>query len=830
MLEILITSAGRSLLRNKVHTLVCFLSLCAGLTVFSLLLLYVKHELTWNHSWPDADKIHRLVIDQNLPTGASGSFTSTSLTVLDQLRNYFPGVFDKGTRIMSGFGDMATETHVVEDQGLILVDSDYADIFQVEVIAGNLQTTLQSPGLIAVEETFAAEHLGDSPLGRLLVYTSFFGMEQAFTVGAIFRIPRHVSIGRFQVFLSGLNDSTIAGILPEDQRRFAGGQIWVTFNETTDIEDFHQRLPAFLDEHFPTAQYQIPPGEPASDFIQYRFQPLIEIYLDPTTNDSGGDLARIVTFALVGSLVLLVGCSNAVSLSLAAVLERRREIGIRKAIGGQRMDIVLLSLGETLALTLPALVLAQLLVHWLAPAFSGLLTLREPLEPDAGDYWLMAGIAMLAGLASGVYPALAMARMSPEAALRPGAGTGVASTQWLRQCLVGSQFAFALMLLISTLGLYKQLDVTRNQPMNFRPDNLVQVFIDQAVTNRNMTVVAEELTRIPGIEFAEVTNALPNQSSNFQNSMSMVRSTEALTVIPVETLYVGYKVFELLEVPLLAGRTFDPARDRPTAAPQESLTDTRNDHRIVLNRRAVTALGFETPAAAVGQTVFFRVQPQGGRTEVGHQAFEIIGVVDDHMYRSLKQRPPPEIYQLMSFDPYHLVFRYSDSVADTIEESVRQVWEDVTGYSPSSFTFIENVLAQAFIQEESESRILLIAAGLAIFLSGIGLYGLAAFTMERNTKEVGVRKVLGASVGSITGLFLWRFSIPVLLANIVAWPAAIYFILQWIERFPYQMDKSWLLPLCLAATVLVALIANLTVAGLAVKAARANPVQSLRYE
>ena len=828
MLEILLTSAGRSLLRNKAHTLVSFLSLCAGLTVFSLLFLYVKHELTWDHSWPDANKIHRLVIDQNLPTGVSGSFTSTSLTVLDQLRNYFPGTFAAGTRMMFNFGEIDTGDHAIENQYMVLVDPDFGEIFQVDVVAGDLAATLQSPGLIAVEENFAHEHLGPSPLGQSISYTGFSSNEYSFSVGAIFRRPAHISNASFFHILTGLQDTTIAAIVPEDQRPFSQGQIWVTFNETTDIDTFHQQLPAFLDERFPSARYQIPPGEPASDFVQYRFQPLTDIYLNPASNERGGDPARIVTFALVGILVLLVGCSNAVSLSLASVLERRREIGIRKAIGAQKADIAIMFLGETLLLTLPALLLALLLVYWLAPAFSGLLTLREPLVPDARDYWLLAGIALLIGLTSGVYPARVMANISPEAALRPVAGTGGTSTQWLRKCLVGCQFAFALMLLITTLGLYKQLDVTRQQPMNYNPDNLVQVFVDRTVTNRNMAVVADELMRIPGVEIAEVMNALPNQPPNFQNTYAMVRATEAQTVIPIEPLFVGYDVFDLLEVPVLAGRTFDPTRDRAVGPQQENQAVDRSDQRIVLNRRAVTAFGFNSPEAAIGQTVFFRIRPPNG--PVAHQPLEIIGVVEDNMYRSLKRRPPPEMYQLMPYDPYYLVFRYSDSIAGTVEQTVRQIWEEVTGTPPASFTFIEDVLTQAFIQEESESRILLIAAGLAIFLSSIGLYGLAAYTMERNIKEVGVRKVLGASVGSITGLFLWRFSKPVLLANIVAWPAAAFFILQWIEQFPYQMDKSWLLPLCLAATTLVMLVANLTVAGLAFKAARANPVQSLRYE
>lgn len=209
----------------------------------------------------------------------------------------------------------------------------------------------------------------------------------------------------------------------------------------------------------------------------------------------------------------------------------------------------------------------------------------------------------------------------------------------------------------------------------------------------------------------------------------------------------------------------------------------------------------------------------------------MIGVVEDSMYLSLRRKPGAELYlNASSSSVFNILLKYEDAVGASIQQKINETWLRVVGRPLQNLSFIEPQLERAFVQEKTESRLLLICAVLALLLSSIGLYGMAAFTMGRRVKEVGVRKVLGSSVGAITKLFLWRFSRPILLANLLAWPIAVYFVLQWIEQFPYQLEKAWLLPICLSATLLVLLVALLTVGNLTAKAAAANPLRSLRYE
>ena len=238
------------------------------------------------------------------------------------------------------------------------------------------------------------------------------------------------------------------------------------------------------------------------------------------------------------------------------------------------------------------------------------------------------------------------------------------------------------------------------------------------------------------------------------------------------------------------------------------------------------ALGFADPPDAVDSLVY--IEYSGSNGQVREMQARIVGVVEDSMYGTIRSKPVPEAYNLF-VGSIHLV-RYDEAVAATIQDDVKQVWQRVTGMPLQFLTFVEPLIDSAFAIEQNESRLLLYSAGLALFLSCVGLYGLAAFTLERNVKEVGVRKVLGASVAAIALLYLWRYARPVLIASVVAVPIAVYFVLQWMQRFPYQMDKAWLAPIALAAVSVVLIIALLTVSAVIVKAARSRPVLALRYE
>jgi len=570
-----------------------------------------------------------------------------------------------------------------------------------------------------------------------------------------------------------------------------------------------------------------------SDHVLHRWQPLSEIHFNPlpaeTASGRGtGDPARVATFAIVGLLVLLVGVSNSISLSLAAAIERRREIGVRKAAGALQHDILRQQLGEAVLLAVLALIPAIATLELLQPSFQALMPFSVQIDMGWRDYALMLSIACVTGLLSGTYPAFVLSSTRPQAVLKAGAQESIRGGLGLRGLLVGVQFCFASMLLIGTTALYLQLAITRAQPLGFDVSNTLLLMGIQA--NASPDAIRTELAATPGVTEVIRSYVAPNVAAQFiGNSQSLIRSRGAQDAIEVGAVASDYGFVDFMRMRVVAGRAHDEALDKPPPQTAPPSTPPRAE-RIALNRSAVRALGFATPEEAAGQEIFRRfTNNQNGRTfEI---PLQVVGVVEDNMYYSLRQRPGPQMYWIGPTTGFiQMMVRYEPAAASSIQQRVRDTLTRVTGQAPVAIQFPEEQLRAAFLQERNESRLLLICGGIALLLACIGLYGLAAFSMERKVKEVGIRKALGAASGSIVALFLMRFARPVLIANVVAWPIALYFVLRWIERFPYQLERAWLLPLCLGTALAVLLVSTLTVGFITAKAANANPVRSLRYE
>lgn len=834
-----LTGIFKNLWRHKLHSLIHIASLAIGLTVFAFAFIYVKHEVSVNRSWPNAEGIHRLVIEQKgIPGSADGTFTSVVARAYPIFTDYFSNEIDQVTRLYST-GVQPKDSDTPSFLQLAFVDPAFSDIFQLEVLEGNLDQVLQQPGFIAISES-TAESLGDKGvIGSSLDLTVFNvgGGEQRYEIGAIYRLPDNISNAVRFASLTCIGDYSLT--LLGESRQYASWensvQVWLTLRDGLDTESFNAMQPRYMREAVTVFDEVLGEGRNIEDHLFYTWQPVTDMHFNPVDFESlNGDPLRVATFAVIGVLVLLVGCSNAISLSLAAVIERRREIGIRKASGAMPADVAVHYLCESILLSLIALVPAIAALELLRPAFQTLLPFSVTLETTFTDYLWLVIIAMFVGLINGSYPALLLSRVRPQVVLKTGAADGAKSGQRLRSLLVAAQFCLASMLLISTAALFTQLDVTRRQPLGFSMDNLILLIPQEQQSNG--AALLNAFKTVPGITGVVYTANPPLTNMPLSvNTSNLVRYQGDPEDIKVKSEYVGEGFFELLEIPLLAGRLFDSRLDTADRENQLQNSDENSlpEVRLVVNRETTKALGFSNPEAAVNARIYQRYSSnQPGKVEINEIPSVIVGVVEDSQVQSIQRRPPPEIYRFLSGDDhFNLILKYEDSVEGTIQASLRQVFESLVGTSAQlNIRFLEPQLEASFLQERNESRLLLISAALAIFMSAIGLYGLTAFTLERGIKEVGVRKALGASISSIMQLYLWRFSRPIVLANLMAWPVATYFVLRWVQRFPYQMDKAWLLPICVGASLLVLLIALMTVAGLIVKAASQKPVLALRDE
>ncbi|MES2605036.1 MAG: FtsX-like permease family protein, partial [Pseudomonadota bacterium] len=493
--------AFRNLLRHKLQSFINIVSLALGLAVFAFAFLYVKQQLSYDRGWPDAERIHRLIVEQRgIPGTADDKYATVDARVWPSIVEHFANEIDTAVRVNSMYASIK-DASPPRGIALSFVDAAFSQLFPLDVIAGDLDRALSGPGFIALEETLATALGPDIGPGTRLTLVALRGGELELEVAAIYRLPATRSSPFNFLAISLIHESAypLFGELQQDQRWDKSSQIWLKLKPGVETAAFNALQPAFLEDVVNIYDTALGPERRISEHVFYQWQALPEIYFNPIGLEANGagDPARVTTFAVVGLLVLLVGCSNSISLSMASAIERRKEIGIRKAAGALPANIIVQHLGEAVLLALFALIPTSLLLEALLPAFQTLLPFRVALDPGITEYLLLVLIAVVVGLVNGIYPALVLSSVKPQAVLKPGAGTGVTAGQSLRGLLVGAQFCFASMLLIGTGALYLQVAVARNQPLGFEPDNLVfSYFIG---FENNPEFIEPELLNMPGV-------------------------------------------------------------------------------------------------------------------------------------------------------------------------------------------------------------------------------------------------------------------------------------------------------------------------------------------
>lgn len=813
--------------RQKGNSAIIIASLALGLAISSLLLLYVKRELSYDRGWDDAEEIHRLLVDiRNVPNEGDQTLDSIPQQILPDLLEYLG---DDVLAVARDFTIYASIHHgeLSTSRNLTFADPAYVDIFTLEEVSGDLRGTLLTPGSIAIsEEVAAALSLGEDAIGAR-VQVQGDADELEFEVGAVFRSP-DLSVVSFTLqALTPMHDSARPLLLPTLRNDWPSRtSIWFRLRADESYADWQDLLVSYMASEPDAFANWGPPGRALPDHVRLWLQPLVDMRLNPTDFRIQSNKERVATFAAIAVIILLAGSTNALGLSMASTVERRQEIGIRKSVGASRLDIVMQYLGESLVLILMAILLAWVLIYSLLPVFTALLAIGDLPTPVLEDAILLACAGLVLGLLGSLYPALVLSGAGPQGMLKTHSQRAAGEFS-LRQYLVGGQFVLALMLSISVVALLLQLALVRQQPLGFKAQGLYLIPFLALQEPEHPEALLDRLRQVPGITGADFILQPPNANNLHLATTDISTAAERDRKIKIERMSVSSGHLDLLQVPVLAGRSFEPGQEYRTN-PGRTADDLESALPTVLNRRAAAALGFSTPETAVGEFVYWDLSDSRSSLIV---SFEVIGVVEDNMYESLRSRPAPEMYVYSPpVNPHYILIRYQESVASTIAGTVRSVWDEQTGLGYFIGQNLSDIVNDAWSNETREMQLLMICSALALGLSCIGLFGLVSFTLKHKVKEVGVRKALGAGVGDIVGLFLWRFTKPVLAANVIAWLTALYFILQWLEKFPYQLDKAWLLPICLGASLGVLAIALLTVSVITVQAAQARPIASLRYE
>jgi putative ABC transport system permease protein len=822
-----LVTGGRALLKNRTYAGITVLGLALGLAAAMLILLYVRDQLSYDRFVPGGNDVYQLQETFiGLRNGQDATQQGTPYATGPALVKDFPQI--AAATYMQNSSAVAIERGQPLRTEMTLVGPAYFRVFPTRFLHGNAATALRDANSLVVGAKRAVTLFGTADaVGRTL--TVLKGETQIdYRVTAVVADPPRNSHNQASLFALFTPDRLSPG--EETHWNWTNGYNYIRLRPGTDIAPINARMKEWADRNAPRDTIDGKLVSQVKD-ISFRLTALPDIHLSDACcgpAGSGADRDTLVTFGVLAVLILFMACVNFTNLATARASQRAREVALRKVLGASRRQLIAQFLTESLLVatlaTLVALALVELSLPWLRQFMNA----GIPLYYGGADGILLpaAGLTVLVGLAGGLYPAFYLTRFQPAQVLKanrsaadtPGSGR-------LRNALVVCQFAISIGLIACTGIVFAQMRHTLAADPGFVRQGIIQIDnLGRSQVLPSLAALEQEIGRVKGIERVALTQIAMNTPMRSSTSLTQSgRKAESIGIYRV-----GYGFFETMGMRLLAGRTLsrDHALDDATMIDDEAAARTlfARGLNIVVTASALPKLGVATPAQALGKTVRLGI---AGVDDVGQPA-TIVGVVADPRFRGVREPVDATAYYHADGNLRFMVARFADPDPAAVMTRIGAAWKRVIPNVPFEAQFADDAAAELYRADQALGTMFSGFALLAVLIGCLGLYGLAAFTAERRTKEIGIRKVLGARTRDIVRLLVWQFSKPVLIANIVAWPVAWWAMRHWLNGFD---DRIALTPLpFLLAGALALLIAIITVAGHATRVARAKPITALRYE
>jgi putative ABC transport system permease protein len=810
-------AALRNLSRNRLYAGVTIAGLAIGFAAAMLIALFVRDEYSYDHFVPGNRQVYR-VSESILNTGERAIESDATPTLLaPALKLDFPQVQFAARATNGNFpASVQRGNFSAAEPNLAWVDPDFFRIIPLPTIAGNLASSLDAPDGIVLTRTIARKYFGrDAPIGETLLVD-----KHPMRVTAVIEdLPSNTHLTA-DIFASGR--SPYSALTHYDQVATPLNNVVATYirlrpgASTSSIEP---QLPAFVKLHYPLARFD---ATWANVKVIIHLVPLTAIHLRPSTQGAfkpAGDRTVIAAIAAVGVLVIVVAAINFVTLMTARAGRRAVEVGVRKAAGASRADLILQFMGEAFLYVIFAVLVAIAMAELSLPAFNALLQRRIAFD-YARDPALAAGIvatALLVALLAGAYPAFVLSAFRPAAVLKGGlpqttGGVGV------RQALVIIQFAVLIGLVLGAITIARQTWYALNEGMRLDKDQVLFMAANPCTDRLRDAMIA-----VPGVQKAACASAFALNLANTLDDAVVGGRHETVAYAPVD-----FGFFEVYGLKPLAGRLFD--RNRPSdgfPGPSDM------NPPVIINETAVKKLGFASPQAALGRSVVwhFHVDPTTAFGRDPARPSQIIGVVPDFTFGSMRQPIEATMFMVGPKVSYYSIALNAKLDGRRIPEAMQgidRVWKRMEGDAPMQRAFVTLFTMRLYIDTLVQGALITIAAVVALSIAALGLFALSAYTTERRTKEIGIRKAMGADTRDILRLLIWQFTKPVLWANLIAWPVSFLVLTGWLGGFAYHVDLAPWTFAAAAATALV--IAWATVFVHALRVARAKPVGALRYE
>jgi putative ABC transport system permease protein len=834
MIQNYLLTAWRHLSANKLFAVINVFGLAVGIMSCVLILMFVRDELSYDKWLADADRIVRLHTGFYMPDRPPFLSVNAAGRMMEAVRDYAPDLVENGVRVVEDRVTILKDDKVFSED-IVYADPSFFSIFKLPFRYGSADMSFNQATHVVISERAAIRYFGRTDV-----------LGEQFSICCEGDEPTVLQVSGVMKNLPENSHMAFEAVVYMEPSMFDHApnilNTWTSVNTFTYFKlkqnstpaELEERIRYWLDNESPIKE-MVDEGVTPSDLVKLRFMAVPDLHLYATKHSGNmgdfkplGDIDLVYAFVAIAALVLIIASINFMNLSTARASQRAREVALRKLMGASRNQVAAQFLGEAVCIALFALIVALAAVEVVLPLYNDAIdkNLTMTIYEDPALALGMVLVTVLIGLLSGSYPAFYLSRYRPARTLKStqSADTGQGR---VRAMLVVFQFAVSIGLAVCTLVIYGQTLFAHNLDLGYDYDNkLVLSGMNQPAAASQVQTIVNELSRIEGVKEVVLSGEVPSQDYENNTGFRLLDPPEgADSEGKILNYYrVGFGFFEAYDMKMAAGRPFDPrfGSDEVTPVPYDD--ESVGESSVVINESAARQLGFVDAAAAIGHTL------RGEAPGAGVQHLTIIGVAKDVYFRSIKFGVRPSV-----FVNYPNSFRVATISYDTEDTSrlvgnIEYVWKKLVPQTPVNLRFLNDMMFAQYRNEEGQAKLFAAFSLLAVVVACLGLYGLASFAAERRTREIGIRKVMGARIADIIRLLVWQFSTPVLVANLIAWPFAWYVMSDWLEGFSYRIDSGFILLASLIAGTGALAIAWLTVASRALKVASESPINALRYE
>ncbi len=808
-------AALRNLTRNKLVSILNIGGLAVGFAAAILIGLYLRYQLSYESFLPGHEQVYRLSLTIDRPDTSPDIHDGADFFMSERLKLDYPEVA-MSARIIGQFPSVR-RGNLEFQENVYSADPDFFRMMPFPTVAGNLATALDSPDGIVITRAIARKYFGDKdPIGQTLE----LNRNETLRVRAVVEdLPGNT---HFNFRLVASTRAKFSGAQSVEALRgregifVPGAHTYFRMRDGSTPAGIAANGAKFLARHY---------QEPLGNSARLDIYPLSRVHLSPPGRwpmSPTVDPRTLLTLGMVGLLVILIAAINFVNLMTARATQRAVEVGVRKSAGARRNQLVAQFLGESFIYVFFAVLVAMALVELALPAFNSMLSAEDELYQPATvtfQYWcepLLAGAlilsALVVGVLAGAYPAFVMSAMRPANSLHRNFTTSGAAR--VRHWLVVIQLAILIALIIATAVIHRQTTYALKESLRISPDQVLLVFASQQTPS---DAFKEALALIPGVSGVTAATAAP---ANYDGNAARFSHRAGTEPVVLQFSAVDFNFFDFYRLAPLAGRL--PSRDY--GSDQFVFNDANRHASLWLNEAAVRTLGMTSPAAAVGQ----KLTPAWPPHFIPPASITIAGVIPDFPVDSVRGPIQPVAYFVQpEFARIVSIRLRGERIPETLAQ-IDETWKRLGEPRPISRLFLDAYYHRMYIDIIQQRRVLGSLSGVAVFLACLGLFGLSIYTAQRRTKEIGIRKVMGAGTADIMRMLLWAFSKPVLWASLISWPVAAWLMHRWLSGFVYRVPLGWWwLPV---ASLVALLIAILTVSVHSYAVARRQPASALRYE